>query len=298
MQARILVLEDDDLQRYVLRDALGADGHSVETAAGGLEAVWQARCGRYDLVLLDYQVPEVDGLAVARLIRELMGDVACPPLVALTAAPERLLGHATEGAFDGIIAKSADIPALLADVRRHLALAPDGAARREAEDVLLADEWAEFDIDPERPSAPNGVPARLRILVAEDDDLQRSILKRVFETSGYRVETVHDGIEAVRRIRERGYDLALIDYQMPNLDGFAAASVAVGLLSEATRPRLIAFTSAPDRLGERQRTTGCMFDEIVSKSLGLPGLVAVVDRHLRGAPNSATRRAAEAVAAR
>lgn len=298
MQARILILEDDDLQRSVLKAALGADGHSVETAADGLEAVWQARCGRYDLVLLDYQVPEVDGLAAAALMRALLDGAACPPLVALTATPDRLLEHAAEGVFDGVITKSADVSALLADVRDHLASAPDGAARREAEDVLLAEEWAAFEAEPERPSTPAGVAARLRILVAEDDELQCSILEKAFEAKGYQVETVQDGIEVVRRIRERGYDLALIDYQMPNLDGFAAASVAVGLLSEATRPRLIAFTSAPDRLGDRQRATGCTFDEIVSKSLGLPGLIAVVERHLRDAPNGATRRTAEAAVVR
>ena len=82
MKKRILIVEDDHLQQTVLAAALAADGHVVETCSDGLDAVWRIREGRFDIVLMDYLMPEIDGLATARLIHDLMGKTTRPRLVA------------------------------------------------------------------------------------------------------------------------------------------------------------------------------------------------------------------------
>jgi len=70
-QGRILVVEDDDIQRSVLQSVLAAGGFEVETVSSGGVAVPKILDGRYDLVLLDYQLPEIDGLTIARLFADL-----------------------------------------------------------------------------------------------------------------------------------------------------------------------------------------------------------------------------------
>ncbi len=119
------------------------------------------------------------------------------------------------------------------------------------------------------------------------------MLRSALESSGYAVETANNGIEAVRAARTGNFDLVLVDYKLPEIDGLATARLILDLMSEDVRPRILALTSAPDHLNSRQADTGNAFDEIVAKSSGLPALLAIVARHLRSAPNSATRRAAE-----
>lgn len=295
METRILLVEDDPLQQTMLTAALAVDGHVVETCSDGLDAVWRIHEGRFDLVLMDYRLPEIDGLATARLIHDLMGETARPRLVALTAMPDDVNGRKllAERAFDEVVAKPVDLPELLAIVTRHLRSAPNQRTRKAAEFDLFMKEWDEFDVAPNRPEAAHDQPTALaRVLVVEDDEVQQLVLKATLEAQGYNVETAPDGLRAVRMMREEGYDLALIDYELPEIDGLATARLIGDLLSEAARPRLVALTAKPERLLSRAAPSK-MFDEVVGKLEGLPAVVAAVHRQLRSAPDRAGRCAAQ-----
>lgn len=123
-----------------------------------------------------------------------------------------------------------------------------------------------------------------RILIAEDDELQGAALRSALERRGYEVEIVGDGLEAVSRLRTGRYDLALLDYQLPAVDGLVAARLLQDLLHKEDRPRLIALTAAVDGLREREATLGVpTFDTVVSKRDGLPALLTVVEAHLSDA---------------
>jgi CheY-like chemotaxis protein len=90
-QTRILVVEDGTLQQAVLAAALSPRAYEVEVASNGLEAIRIVRERGCDLILFDYHIPELYGLATARLVCDLMGEVACPAIIALTASPTCLL---------------------------------------------------------------------------------------------------------------------------------------------------------------------------------------------------------------
>jgi CheY-like chemotaxis protein len=260
-----------------------------------MDAVWRIREGRFDLVLLDYQLPEIDGLAAARLIHDFMGEAARPRLVALTATPDSVIGREllVGRAFDGVVAKSPDLPALLATVSIHLRSALNGAARQAAESDLLMKEWSEFDTAPERPAASQGRVAT-RVLVIEDDEVQQAVLKSALEAQGYDVATASDGLSGVRMMRGEGYDLALIDYELPEIDGLATAKLIGDLLSDAARPRLVALTATPERLAGQ--VVHRMFDEVVGKQEGLAAVLTTVAQQLQSAPDRAVRCAAGALA--
>lgn len=298
METRILIVEDDHLQQTVLTAALAAAGHVVETCSDGLDAVWRVREGRFDLVLMDYQLPEIDGLATARLIHDLMGETARPRLVALTAMPDDVTGREllTDQAFDEVVAKPVNLTKLLATVTRHLKSTPDKKAREAAELDLFMKNWDEFDVAPNRPKAAHGQPATLaRVLVVEDDKVQQLVLKSALEAQGYSVQAASDGLSAVRLMREEVYDLALIDYELPEIDGLATARLIGDLLSEAARPRLVALTAKPERLLARV-VPFTMFDAVVGKLEGLPAVIAAVGQQLRSSPSRVARCAVEAAA--
>jgi len=119
-----------------------------------------------------------------------------------------------------------------------------------------------------------------RILIAEDDELQGAVLRAALERRGHVAEVVTDGLEAVRRLRTGRYDLGLLDYSMPEVNGLAAARILHEFLTESECPRLVAVTSAAETVEQGIATGGRAFDAVVSKRLGLPALLTIIDSHL------------------
>lgn len=117
---RILVADDNPASRELIREVLESGSYDVIEASDGLEAVRKARNGAPDLVLLDIQMPHLDGYAVLRELRE---DPACAelPVVALTAfAMQGDREKALDAGFDGYITKPVEIAALRRELHRFL----------------------------------------------------------------------------------------------------------------------------------------------------------------------------------
>ena len=293
--ARILLVEDDPLLQDIFGSAFAQQGHEVETASDGLNALWKVRGGSYDLVLCDYKLPEINGLAMARLTRDLVSTAARPVLIALTGASSSLMDkEAVPGsAFDEIVAKPVNLEKLVSIVQRHLDARTGATTRRGAGFGGMSENQAELDAAPRSANAEEDHPSPPCILVVEDDEVQRSVLRSTLEASGFSVKLAVDGFHAVRMLRDGAFDLALVDYQLPEMDGLATGRLILNLVG-GVRPRMIAFTSAPGQLAERLAGADNAFDEVVAKSDGLPALLAAVERHLRSSPDAAGRRGAAA----
>ncbi|WP_158284066.1 PAS domain S-box protein [Azospirillum sp. TSO22-1] len=177
---RILVADDLDSNRTVASAILRLAGHVVDAVETGAEALDAVQHARYDLVLMDVQMPVMDGLAAARAIRALPPPVGRLPILALTAgALPRQIEECRDAGMDGHVLKPIERAALLAAVqnaaaRMAYALDPDEA------DLPVLDE---FILDELRESLSNGscaeliddflhsAPGRLAALRAAGDDL-------------------------------------------------------------------------------------------------------------------------------
>ncbi|HXA38689.1 MAG TPA: ATP-binding protein [Phenylobacterium sp.] len=124
--SRILVVDDLDQNRELVRTILEATGHSVVEAAGGAEAVDAARQAAFDLILMDLQMPGMDGFTAARAIRRGASPNSRTPIVALSAnvLPEHLAESAKAG-MNGHIGKPINIPELLSVVAAWVEPRPD-----------------------------------------------------------------------------------------------------------------------------------------------------------------------------
>ena len=132
-----------------------------------------------------------------------------------------------------------------------------------------------------------------RILIADDDSMLQEMLKAALEDRGYVIDVAGDGLSALRLLKSGHYDLALVDYHLPEIDGLASARVLNEVLDDANRPRLIAVTA--DTAGLEQRVgSEEVFDTIVRKPFDIRPFLQMIDQRLNALGN---KRAAQASAA-
>jgi PAS domain S-box-containing protein len=127
---RVLLVDDAEANRDLVSTILRAVGVRVETAVNGVEAVEAARAGAYDLVLMDVQMPVMDGVQAAQVIRGHGGACAEVPIIALSAnvLPEQVVSYRRAG-MDAHLAKPIDPAALLRAIAGFSAVGPEQAAR-------------------------------------------------------------------------------------------------------------------------------------------------------------------------
>lgn len=288
MQKRILVAEDDTMQRHLITLLLGWHDYEVHTAEDGAEAVRMCLTGNFKLVLMDYKLPVMNGHSAARVIANFTRDTDGPAIVALTSLPERLREEelGASSVFAAIEEKPWD-PKSLIETLDYFGNAPVAASQRAdtihgrsggavpTASLLVPDMRREIAfLSGQRPPGPS------RILVAEDDELLCSLLTVALGARNYEVDSVSNGLDALIMLGQRPYDLALMDYRLPKLDGLIAAQLARDLLPKPNRPRLISLTSSPKLVRDEDEGPPFAFDAVISKTHDLQHILAAIDRSL------------------
>ena len=274
---RLLVVDDNETNRRIVRDMLGAEGATVHEAAradAGLEVLTRAaRAGTpYDLAILDVQMPDRDGFELAAAIRA-TPDVAATRLLMLTSVGQRGDGErCRQLGIQAYLTK----PIVRADLVEGVTTVLGEPAVPGAHDVITRHTIAESR-------------QALRILLAEDNPVNQQVAVAMLVKRGHDVHVVGNGREAVDAVAARDYDVVLMDIQMPEMDGFAATEQIRGLPQGRVLP-IIALT-AHALSGERERCLAQGMSGYLTKPFKAHDLFAVVE----GAPGHAP--AAEAPAA-
>ncbi|HXW07373.1 MAG TPA: response regulator [Vicinamibacterales bacterium] len=275
---RVLVVDDNATNRQILQEML-ASWHmrptAVADAAAAMIALREAVRARerFDVLISDCQMPDVDGFTLARRVK---GDrrLARTPILMLTSVGqgEGVLrrGRKTVDAYLTKPVKHSDLLDALATLF--------GAARR-------PDDAAGVEPAREQPAR------RLRVLVAEDNVVNRTLVTKVLEKRGHHVTAVENGREAFEAIPfggGDGPDLVLLDLQMPVMSGFEAAwAIREREREHGGHLPLVALT-AHAMQGDRERCLAAGMDDYLSKPIDVDQLVATVERLGRPrAPSSA-----------
>ncbi len=223
---RVLVVEDNDMNSLVARLMLERAGASVVIAVNGRLAVERLREERFDLALMDIQMPEMDGFEATFRIRNDLGlSEAELPIIALTAsalADEQRRAQAS-GMTDYIL-KPFKPDTLCVRIAQILARNPSSRARLPLVAQRLAPRSETSIATTTAPaSAPVGDPTLLRgrrILLVEDNEMNRRVATLFLAEAGAQVTEAVDGLHALDELRASRFDLVLMDIQMPGMDGF------------------------------------------------------------------------------
>ena len=259
----VLIVDDNVTNRRILLERARGWGmlpQPVEDGPSALAAIRRARQGGtpFDLVILDGDMPGLDGFAVAQRIRD-DPELAAGALILLTSACQQGdVRRCRELGVAGYLMK----PVAATDLLRTIQMVLGEAAR-------------EGQLAPESDgAAASPPPAQLRILLADDNPVNRTLAVRMLERHGHQVVAVENGREAVAQVERARFDIVLMDVEMPEMNGFEATA-AIRERETAGRIPIIALT-AHVMPGDRDRCLAAGMDAHVTKPIQAGELFAAI----------------------
>jgi len=261
---RVLIADDRAVHRRITAGTLAQWGAEAVTVTSGEEAVARvgdAPRGTFDLVLMDFRMPGMDGFEAARRMRLRRGTEA-PPVVMLSSAgpaPGFAVGEGEPVAL--WLTRPVREVALVSAIGRVLGRAD--APRARATEVPASDDLS-----------------LLSLLLVDDNEVNRKVALRMIERLGAMASAAVNGREAVEKIAARRYDVVFMDCQMPEMDGFEATrAVRAREATEGGHVRIVAMT-ANAMEGDRERCLAAGMDDYIAKPVKLNALVAQLQKAL------------------
>jgi CheY-like chemotaxis protein/HPt (histidine-containing phosphotransfer) domain-containing protein len=278
---RILVVDDNETNRRVLAEQLALWGCLSDEVPDGKQALDRLRRGiaegsPHDIAILDMQMPDTDGEALGRMIKE-APDLADIILVMLTS-----IGQAGDAAR----LKEIGFAAYLTKPVKQSQLY-DCLAKVTGRQIAETEQPASAMVT--RHSIDEGRKSKIRILLAEDDVINQKVALALLKRLGYCADVVSNGEEAIKALEMNVYDFVLMDVNMPVMDGLEATGVIRDPESKVLNHHvpIIAMTALAMK-GDRERCLKAGMDDYVSKPIELRDLTEAIKRQTSGLEKSDT----------
>ena len=263
---RALVADDDTNTCLNVSTMLSKIGMWPEWTISGKEAVIRTKYAveqgdEFSVYIIDWLIPDMNGIEIVRQIRKVIGN-RCP-IIILTAYDWADIEDEARAA--GVTA-FCEKPLFLSELRR----------------VLAEPFRAEPASEPAQPTAADLKGKKL--LLVEDNELNREIALEILKEAGFVVDTAEDGAVAVQKIKQAApgqYDLILMDIQMPNLDGYEATR-QIRALPDAEKASIPIFAMTANAFEEdRQNALEAGMNGHIAKPLDVPHLLRVLTDALK-----------------
>lgn len=283
---RVLVVDDNALNRRIFKLQLTSHDIEVELAPDARSAMKRLseaenNSQSIELAIIDHMMPETDGIALAKLIRD---NPALRDMKLILSSSSGMTTDHQAGVlgFDASCPKPVHQDKVLAIMQRLLSTAP------EADRSLRAPEPPEPATNLVGADAPR--PDAQRILIVEDNATNQRLAMTVLTASGYAVDAVADGSEALRAVQTLPYDLILMDIRMPVMGGVEATKRIRALDLPVAGCPIIAMTANAIR-GDREEYLEAGMNDYISKPIDIHGLIQKIEEHIGAARAEASPQA-------
>ena len=263
---RILIVDDNATNRRILRlHGESWQVHTRETATAAEALQWLEAGTTFDLAILDMQMPEMDGITLAQMIRRLPGPAGNLPLVMLTSSG-RLDASDHSALFAAYLAKPIK-PSRLFNI---LVTIFSGQPIR----IMPQPETPKHLFDH---SMGSRLP--LRILLVEDYPANQKLALKLLERMGYHADVAENGVQALTRLAAAPYDLVFMDRQMPEMDGLEATQRIREREAELGLPPVYIIAMTANAIqGDRELCIEAGMDDYVSKPIRVEALIEAISK--------------------
>ncbi len=269
---RVLVIDDNETNRLILRELLVAWQMEEAAAASGGEGLQRlidaAAEGRpFDIVILDHQMPGMDGADVMRAIRDTSGIEATPIVMLTSIEDSGAAGTYHELGAQGYLVKPAPASELFDTIINILSNQAAPTAPESCHDTAGTD------------AARTAVPDdRVDILLVEDNEVNRIVAEQMLLDAGLSHVTAGNGVQAVKAFEKNAPKVILMDVSMPVMDGYLATQKIREIEAERRLPRTpIIGLTAHAMQGDRERCLDAGMDDYIAKPISSAKLTAMIE---------------------
>jgi CheY-like chemotaxis protein/HPt (histidine-containing phosphotransfer) domain-containing protein len=282
---RVLIVDDNATCRRVLGEQLTKWRMIPKSAENSQQALeWLRRGEQFDLAILDWQMPDMNGPALAQEIRKLPNTAAMPLLLLTPLGVHTDRKAVADAEFAQSIAKPVK-PVQLCEILTRVVQAPKVTEKKTtAAPVPLSSLKNPGELLAQR------LP--LRILLAEDNELNQKVASRILQQMGYQPDIANNGREALETLERQPYDLVFMDLMMPEMDGLEATSTIrarqkdpVAYPNYNGRIIIIAMT-AHAMQGDREKCIASGMDDYLAKPIRPTDVRSMIERW--ASPKNAT----------
>jgi len=271
MGITVLIVDDNRTSRYILQKTLSAWGFHTSEAGNGKEALslLQDDPDRFKLIILDHQMPDMDGMEVTRTVREdvRFQDIKIIILTSWGSVKTSLMKELNiAGAIFKPVLQSTLFNTLVKTFRTSIAV-----GERQVEGV----------VDTKAAQTDDSI----KILLVEDNIDNQHLARTILLKAGFAVDIANNGQEAVEAFRRFRYDLILMDIQMPVMDGFTATAHIREIEKELGKGRvpIIALTAHAMK-GYRKKCLEHDMDDYITKPLKRNVFLKTIDKWVDARP--------------
>jgi signal transduction histidine kinase/DNA-binding response OmpR family regulator/sensor domain CHASE-containing protein len=255
----VFIVDDNATNRKILTLQCEYWGLEVNSFTSGKEVLEFLETNRCDVGILDMQMPDMDGVMLAREIRKKFSYEELP-LIMLTSVGYNTDSGELRKLFSHYVnkpIKHTQLSEILLKVLSPSAKAP-AAPKKSKEELSQISKRYPFNI-----------------LVAEDNIINQKLIRNVFELLGYKMDIAANGIEALDSLKRKNYNLIFMDIQMPEMNGYEATSIIIQRRKE-DRPIIIAMTANAMR-GDREKCIEAGMDDYITKPMRVDDLIKVIE---------------------
>lgn len=259
----VLVADDNATAREILEELLLGFGYQVTLAATGQEAVDEVKArgeaNPFDLVLLDWRMPGLDGIEAATEIARTQGDKAPVTILVTAYGRDDVVRSAQQAGVAGVLSKPANESMLF--------------------DAIASAFGNQPHLEPIAPGHQTRYFSGQQVLLVEDNEVNQQVARELLEQAHLVVTIANHGREAITLLEQRSFDIILMDVQMPVMDGLTATRL---IRKEKLAPKtpIVAMT-ANAMQGDRDLCLDAGMDDYLSKPIEPDELMGTLSHYLQ-----------------